>query len=281
MTSEQLDKINRFTRREFKEDELFSFSVILCDNDIDRDGEKFSDEALEQLSKLFVGKTGIFDHSPKSSNQNMRIYDTEIIKDSSRKTADGRDYCYLKAYAYMVRTGENSSLIAEIDGGIKKEVSISCSAKTRICSVCGCDWTKSVCAHAKGKTYGGKLCHIILDNISDAYEWSFVAVPAQVNAGVTKKMSGDALHSAPVLLAEAERELRRDVRKLAFFSGGKSFADSVSESAAEMDSSHLISLKKSLEKSVEAEKFTIQLMPEDKTDFSENEGFTLRQEAVI
>ena len=44
-----LEKINRFTRRKLTEDEVYVFSVILCDNDIDRDCERFSDNALEAL----------------------------------------------------------------------------------------------------------------------------------------------------------------------------------------------------------------------------------------
>lgn len=277
MTKEQLDKINKFTRREFSEDEIYAFSVILCDNDIDRDGEQFSENALVQLSKLFIGRTGIFDHSPKSSNQNMRIYDTQVVTDSSRKTSDGQTYKYLKAFAYMVRTDENRSLIAEIDGGIKKEVSISCSAPKRTCSVCGCDRSKSRCVHVKGKNYNGKICHIILDNISDAYEWSFVAVPAQVNAGVIKKMSGSChISDFPQILAETDRELRRDIRRLAFFSGGKNLAEAVSKSAEIMDTSQLISLKKSLENTGKSSKTEIQLAPAGKDDALETDSFSMK-----
>ena len=85
----------------------------------------------------------------------------------------------------MVRTDKNADLIAEIDAGIKKEVSVSCSASKNICSVCGCDRRITQCEHHKGQDG----CHVILDDITDAYEWSFVAVPAQINAGVTKKYS--------------------------------------------------------------------------------------------
>ena len=42
------------------------------------------------------------------------------------------------------------------------------------------------CRHRKGQAYDGKSCHAILDEPADAYEWSFVAVPAQRGAGVTK-----------------------------------------------------------------------------------------------
>ena len=74
-----LDKINRFTRRKLTGDEVYVFSVILCDNDIDRDCERFSDKALEALKDSFVGKTGIFDHNAAAVNQNARIFDTELV----------------------------------------------------------------------------------------------------------------------------------------------------------------------------------------------------------
>lgn len=189
MEQETLDKINKLTRRPFTEDEVYVFSVVLCDNEIDRDGEHFSDDALADLQKLFIGKTGIFDHNPAAVNQNARIFDTELITDNSRTTVYGAPYKYLKASAYMVRTDDNRTLIAEIDGGIKKEVSISCSAAKRTCSICGCDRSEGTCSHKKGESYGDKQCCTILSDITDAYEWSFVAVPAQVAAGVTKKYS--------------------------------------------------------------------------------------------
>ena len=178
-----LDKINTFTRRELREEELYVFPVRLCDNDIDRDAERFSDEALETMSKMFTGKSGICDHDPRSENQHARIFDTEVICEPGKFTKDGRPYKYLKGMAYMLRNDKNADLIAEIDAGIKKEVSVSCSSAKRICSVCGCDKSKSECGHRKGQDG----CHVILDDITDVYEWSFVAVPAQINAGVTKK----------------------------------------------------------------------------------------------
>lgn len=252
MEDNQLTKINSFTRRSFSADEVYVFDVILCDNEIDRDSERFSHEALLSLKELFVGKTGISDHNPKSENQLARIFDTELIKDDSRKTSYGQPYEYLKASVYMVRTEANKDLIAEIDGGIKKEVSISCSAGEKICSVCGCDKNKKGCAHVKGKTYNGKPCHNILGGVSDAYEWSFVAVPAQVNAGVTKRFAEkDGYISASVgseALKIASDDIRRDIVKLAFFCGGESFADSVCKRAENLGANELVKLKRILEK---------------------------------
>ena len=187
MDKNELDKINSLTRREFTEKELYTFPVTLCDNDIDRDGEAFSDKALEQMKGFIVGKPGILDHERKSSNQTARLYDAEVVTDPEKKTAFGEPYKFLRGKAYTVRTDENKSLIAEIDAGIKKEVSVSCSANDRICSICGQNMNKEPCEHIKGREYDGKLCYHTLDDITDAYEWSFVAVPAQPRAGVTKK----------------------------------------------------------------------------------------------
>lgn len=277
MDNQQLEKINKFTRRELTADEVYVFSVILCDNDIDRDGERFSDKALEELQMLFIGKTGIFDHDPRTSNQSARIFDTELVEDGSRTTKNGEPYKYLKASAYMVRTDENLNLIAEIDGGIKKEVSISCTASQRICSICGCDKNKASCAHVKGKMYGNKLCHTVLGGITDAYEWSFVAVPAQVNAGVTKHFSSNGNVTAEALYADiksADEELRRDIRRLAFFSGGKAASDTAALAAENLSTQQLIALKKSYEKRTARSGIDVQLASQAAD--SETDGFSMK-----
>ena len=78
---------------------------------------------------------------------------------------------------------------AQIEGGIKKEVSVGCSVERCVCSICGEDI--NTCAHKKGEVYGGKVCCAELVNAQDAYEWSFVAVPAQPRAGVLKRCGGE------------------------------------------------------------------------------------------
>ena len=180
-----MELINSFALRELSQDEVFSFSVILCDNDIDRDYERFSEDSLKTLEQLFVGKTGILNHSMKSEDQSCRTYKTQLMVDKTRKTTDGLDYMYLKAWCYTIRSEKNESLIKDIESGIKKEVSISCASGSRICSVCG----ESHCNHIAGRKYNGEYCHKTLTDITDAYEWSFVAVPAQRLAGVTKSFN--------------------------------------------------------------------------------------------
>lgn len=181
-----LEKINQYTRRELSEDELYIFTVKLCSNDIDRDYEKFSIEALNQMAALFVGKTCIEDHSMKSSNQRARIFDTYVQASKNELTADGEVLHYLMGRAYMLKNDENKAFIDQLDAGIKKEVSVSCSMGKAVCSICGTDRHKEHCNHINGKQYAGKLCYSVLSDARDAYELSFVAVPAQRDAGVTK-----------------------------------------------------------------------------------------------
>ena len=188
---QDIEKIREYTRKDISADEIYTFPLILCDNEIDRDGEKFTADSLEKLAKLFKGKTGIFDHNLSSKDQTARIYETEVIRDPARKAADGEVYTYLSAKAYMLRSDKNKELIAEIDAGIKKETSVGCSVGEIRCSVCGRDMRKGECGHIKGKTYAGKKCFAMLCDPLDAYEWSFVAVPAQRNAGVIKAYSPD------------------------------------------------------------------------------------------
>lgn len=184
--SGDMEAINAFAKKELKPEEVFVFSVILCDNDIDRDFERFSDKTLEQLAGLFVGKTGISDHEWKSGGQVARIFRAEVVSDPERETATGETYACLKAGAYILRTEANAQLIADIEGGIKKETSVGCAVAESLCSICGKPIGSPECGHIKGREYGGKLCYASLENATDAYEWSFVAVPAQRNAGVTK-----------------------------------------------------------------------------------------------
>ncbi len=189
VTDEELKLINKFTLSPLEKEEIFSFKLAICDNEVDRDFERFSIKALQQLKKLFEGKTLIKDHSPKADNQVARIYSTEL-KEAKTLTQVGEPYTQLIAKCYMVKTEGNKSLIAEIKGGIKKEVSVCCSVGKAVCSVCGIDNRQNSCRHYHGRTYekNGKsvVCSFLLDDATDAYEVSFVAIPAQRNAGACK-----------------------------------------------------------------------------------------------
>ena len=183
-----LAQINALAKTALTEEEVYTFNLRLCDNEVDRDGERFSEETLRELAPLFMGKSGIFDHCWSAKEQTARIYYTELCYEPGKVTAAGDGYCYLKAKAYMLRTEKNQPLIDEIEAGIKKEVSVGCSVREAVCSICGA--ADGACEHVRGKYYDGKLCFTELRGAEDAYEWSFVAVPAQRNAGVMKRFGG-------------------------------------------------------------------------------------------
>ncbi len=186
VTDDELALINTFTYKELSAEDVFTFSVNLCDNEIDRDGDCFDDESLEKLKELFIGVTGIFDHNHSSKNQTARIYSAQVVEHENRLTQTGKKYKTLKAKAYMPVTESTAEIIGKINAGILKEVSVCCSVENYVCSICNNDFRSESCSHIKGATYDGELCHCILKNPADAYEWSFVAVPAQPGAGVSK-----------------------------------------------------------------------------------------------
>lgn len=175
--------INRYSKKELKPEDVYCFSVRLCDNDVDRDNERFTNATLEALAPLFTGKTGILDHEWSAENQIARLYRVETEAPGQQNSL-GEALVILRGSAYMLRNEANQPIIDAIEGGILKEVSVGCSVRRQTCSICGEDiWS---CGHLKGQQYDGKLCYGELSDPADAYEWSFVAVPAQRNAGVTK-----------------------------------------------------------------------------------------------
>lgn len=289
ITDEVMEKINVHAVGELKAEDVYCFSVLLCDNEVDRDNEKFSMDSLKKLAELYIGRTGIFDHDPRGENQTARIYDTQVKEYTDRLTCDGEKYTALMGYAYMVRTEDNRSLIAEIDGGIKKEVSVSCAVERKICSVCGADVMKEPCMHMKGKRYGERLCFHVLESPADAYEWSFVAVPAQRNAGVAKKYACGGLGSSEgELMKKVESacgEMRKEIMRLSYFTKPFVSAEAMAERTKEMDFYELMALKKRLERqAAESEDFECRAMiySEDADENGEKEGkddgvFRMRQ----
>jgi|LSQX01.2.fsa_nt_gb hypothetical protein len=186
INSEDMEKINEYTLKKLVPSDVFTFSVILCDNEIDRDFERFDLSALYKLAEMFKGVTGISDHEHKTNNQRSRIYDTNVIIEENKFTSTGENYAYLKAYCYTPVCDENAEFITMLKAGIHKEVSIGFAVGQIKCSICGTDKMTGYCEHIKGKTYDGELCTTVLINPTDAYEWSFVAVPSQRRAGVIK-----------------------------------------------------------------------------------------------
>ena len=179
-TGIQLEAINAQAKAQLTAEQVYVFSLRLCDDQVDRDFERFDTAALGTLAKLFIGKTGVVDHKWSADKQIARIFETQVVKEAG--------ISYIKAWAYIRRGGSNDEIIADIEAGIKKEVSVGCAMGMAVCSVCGSEY--GTCGHMKGETYDGQICCAILKEPMDAYEFSFVAVPAQPAAGVLKSIGG-------------------------------------------------------------------------------------------
>ncbi|MBE6977673.1 MAG: hypothetical protein E7438_03420 [Ruminococcaceae bacterium] len=175
-TAAQLATINAMAKAKLTAEQIYVFSLRLCDDQVDRDFERFDTQALPALAQMFVGKTGILDHCWSSENQVARIFQTQVVREEN--------VSYIKAWAYIRRGRHTDEIIADIEAGIKKEVSVGCAMGRSVCAICGSDY--GVCGHQKGEYYDGQLCCAILQEPVDAYEFSFVAVPAQREAGVIK-----------------------------------------------------------------------------------------------
>ena len=112
---------------------------------------------------------------------------------------------------------------------------MGCAVERAVCSICGQDI--HTCPHEKGEEYGGQQCWADLVGATDAYEWSFVAVPAQREAGVVKRFGpggGDGLallRKQAALGQKYLRELRAEVVRLAMLADdgldGEVFAGAV------------------------------------------------------
>ena len=259
LTKEELDQINRFSKAELTADQVYTFSVRLCDNEVDRDFERFGTEDLDRLGELFLGKSGIFDHQWSAKGQTARIYRTEVVREPDTVTAAGDEYRWLKGWAYLMRTEKNQELITEIEGGIKKEVSVGCSMGRSVCSVCGAE--NCACGHVKGQMYGEQLFFMELKDPKDAYEWSFVAVPAQPRAGVVKRFGSEGTELR-MLRKQAElgqrylTGLRREVVRLAMLADGHLDGKIFTKAVGRLDEAELLELKRAYEAQI-AKKFPV------------------------
>lgn len=199
-TDADLAAINKYTLEPLTAEQVFVFKAVLCDNEVDRQHERFTVKALNDMKKLFLGKTILKDHRHSADSQVARIYSTEVVE-TSKSTKSGEAYTQLVAWCYMLKTASNENLIAEIKGGIKKEGSVGFAASSAVCSICETDNAKSYCRHFRGRSYekagGTQVCVFTLAGVKDAYEFSLVAVPAQRAAGVSKSYTGVAFEEEP------------------------------------------------------------------------------------
>ena len=150
---------------------LFVYPIRISDNLKDRHGDVFSIQALKQIAKDFIGKSGVKEHNVLLENQHSRVFDSEVIVDDNEITPLGEPYTYVKLYAYMLRTEANRDLMMNIEAGIYKDVSIGVEVNE--------DDEEII-------DYGDEKANLI-KGINEIQEFSFVAIGAQPKAKVLAK----------------------------------------------------------------------------------------------
>lgn len=193
--------INRQSLRKLAPEEVYAFRFVGCDTKVDREHEHFTHAALGNLAQLSVGRPVLRDHNWSADTQTARIYAASVEPVGNEER--------LVLRAYMARNEATEPTIQAIDAGILREVSVGCGCGSAVCDICGTDKTKTFCEHIPGVKYSGKTCTVSLDDVRDAYEFSFVAVPAQKGAGTVKSYGGEGNPPDPVPpeTADVEKEL--------------------------------------------------------------------------
>lgn len=186
--------INELTLEPLSPDDVYTFEIELCDNDVDRVGDKMSNEFLNEVASSVKGLTGLKDHDWSSDNQMSRIYDASVEVDDTHKTKTGEDRRYVKAKVFTLKKFQE--YIDKIASGLLKECSISFESEGDTCNICGAYMEKvddvGVCknGHVAGEVYDGTLCYNSINHLKDVLEFSLVAVPCQHRAGIKNKNLG-------------------------------------------------------------------------------------------
>lgn len=150
----QLEKINKFTRKEVTADEVVAFETLSCNNLVDRDEDQFSTKCIKDFSELeqpysSVGKSYMLDHSHSVQSAVGRIFDV------GKKKVSGADF--LTNQVYIPNTESNQKLIEDIDFGVNWAVSVGVVLGKATCTVCDAGFSSwgywCVNGHDKGAWY--------------------------------------------------------------------------------------------------------------------------------
>ena len=191
LNEEELALINQQTLRPLGAEEVFTFRLAACDNQVDRDFERFTERTLEELARKYVGRPVLRDHNWSAAAQTARVYAGSV------EPGDEEGVRRLVLRCYMPRSEQTAPTIAAIESGILRECSVGLAVKRALCSICGANQRETLCKHIQGREYDGQVCHMDLDGAADAYEVSMVAVPAQPAAGVIKSKRYGGQEPAP------------------------------------------------------------------------------------
>ena len=152
------------------EAEVFTFRLAACDNQVDRDFERFTEAALEELAVRFVGRPVLLDHKWSAAAQTARVYAGGVESGSE----DGVRRLVLRCYMPRLRR-RRSPTIAAIESGTAAGVQRGRPGGDAGASALSAGRTSrtSWCEHVPGmRRTTARLCYMELDGAEDAYEVS-------------------------------------------------------------------------------------------------------------
>lgn len=118
-TEEDLALIARQALRPLAAEEVYTFRLAACNNQVDRDLERFTEATLEDLAKLFVGRPVLLDHKWTAGSQTARVYSAGV---EGMPDVEGGQQLVLRCY--MPRLQSNGDTIAAIETGLLRECSV-------------------------------------------------------------------------------------------------------------------------------------------------------------
>lgn len=134
-TDDQIERINKFTRRAVTADEVVAFKTLSMNDIVDRDDDQFTTQCVKDFASLEqpfspVGKSFMLDHEYKVGNAIGRIFGVDT------KKIDGA--LFLTNEVYMPNTAQFQPLIEKIDFGINWAVSVGVMLGKDECSLSWC-----------------------------------------------------------------------------------------------------------------------------------------------
>lgn len=139
ITAAMLAKINGYALKELSADEVYVRKVLLAHNAIDRDNERFPEPLLDNFAATLPGKSLLFGHDRRNYFPLGLFFDasTESMTADQFKAITGEDprlpegitqVKVLWGWFYIAKTGSAEDMIANIEAGVYRHVSIGFAA---------------------------------------------------------------------------------------------------------------------------------------------------------
>lgn len=142
ITSDMLASINTFAIKELTAEDVYIRKHLLCHNGIDRDVERFSEPLLEDYARTLPGKSFLEVHNTynlpiglffDARTEGMTPEEFKSLTGEEINLPEGIDTAkVILSWLYILKKEFNDKLIANLDAGIYRHISIGFTASDRI-----------------------------------------------------------------------------------------------------------------------------------------------------